>query len=125
MGYAEGADLPLPDFMARAAAPLVARASARFNGADAGNVRADLVNLGLHMDRADHWIRTGAMGGERPNAADLQVGSGLALLLTLGDVAPRLDSRPCADVARRWFPDYPGHVPLGTLPRAWVEARPP
>ena len=48
------------------------------------------------------------MGGEQPTAADLQVGSGLALLLTLGDIAPRVEAHECARVARRWFPDYPG-----------------
>jgi glutathione S-transferase len=125
MGYSEGADLPLPDAVARLSAPLVAQAAARLNGASDPNVRADLINLDFHLDRADHWIETGAMGGERPTAADLQVGSGLALLLTLGDVAPRVEAHECARVARRWFPDYPGSVPAGVLPRAWLDARPP
>jgi glutathione S-transferase len=125
MSYSEGADLPLPDFAARLSAPVMTRLAARINQADEGNVRADLINLDLHLDRADHWLEIGAMGGEQPTAADFQVGSGLALLLTLGDVAPRVDSRPCADVARRWFPDYPGSTPAGVLPRAWVEAKAP
>jgi glutathione S-transferase len=125
MAYTAGARLPVPQALARATAPLVARGAARANGADDGEVRADLINLDLHADRADHWIEIGAMGGERPNAADLQVGSGLALLLTLEDVAPRLEGRTCAEVARRWFPDYPGRVPAGTFPPAWLSARAP
>ena len=103
----------------------MAQAASRANGAGDPNVRADLINLDLHLDRADRWIETGAMGGERPNAADLQVGAGLALLGTLEDIAPRLDARECGRVARRWFPDYPGHVAAGTLPRAWLEAKAP
>jgi glutathione S-transferase len=125
MRYAQGARLPVPAPLGRLSAPLVAAASARLNGAGDPEVRADLVNLDLHLDRADGWIERGTMGGERPNAADLQVGAGLRLLLTLDDVAPRIDARPCGRLARRWFPDYPGHAPAGTLPRAWVEARAP
>src|SRR4051794_31253162 len=100
MGYSEGASLPVPAPLARLSAPLVAAAAARLNGAGEGNVRADLVNLDLHLDRAGRWIETGAMGGEQPNAADLQVGAGLRLLLTLDDLAPRIDPRECGRVAR-------------------------
>ena len=125
MGYAEGADLPVPDVMARLSAPLVAHASSRFNHAGDPEVRADLINLDFHLDRADRWIETGRVGGEQPNAGDLQIGAGLRLLLTLEDLAPRIDARACGRLARRWFPGYPGAAPAGTLPRAWLEARPP
>lgn len=127
MGYAEDADLPVPDPLVKLTAPLVARASAYFNGAGDAAVRADLINLDFHLDRADRWIETGAAGGpgDTPNAADLQIGSGVRLLLTLEDLRPRIDGRPCAAVAMRWFEHYPGHVPAGTLPRAWLEARAP
>jgi glutathione S-transferase len=123
--YSEGADLPVPAAIARLSAPLVARAAARANDASDPEVRADLINLELHLDRADHWIEIGAMGGERPNAADLQVGSGLRLLLTIEDVAQRIDARPCGRLARRWYPRYPGRVPAGSLPAAWLTARAP
>ncbi len=125
MSYSEGADLPLPDAVGRVSAPLVAFAAARLNGASDPNTRADLINLDFHLDRADHWIETGAMGGEQPTAADFQVGSSLALLLTLGDVRERIEAHECARVARRWFPDYPGSAPAGVLPQAWLDARPP
>ena len=39
--------------------------------------------------------------------------------------APRIEGRPCAREAMRRFPDYPGRVPAGALPRAWLDARPP
>jgi glutathione S-transferase len=127
MGYAEDADLPVPDPLVKMTAPLVARASAFFNGASDPAVRADLINLDFHLDRADRWIATGAAGASSdvPNAADLQIGSGVRLMLTLEDLAPRLEGRPCAALAMRWFAHYPGRVPAGTLPRDWLEARAP
>jgi glutathione S-transferase len=126
MGYSEGADLPIPRPLARLLAPVLARVACAANAGGDANVRADLVNLDLHMDRADHWVKTGAIGGtEHPNAGDLQVGSGIALLLTLEDLHDRIAGRVSADVARRWFPDYPGRTPAGTLPAEWLAARAP
>ena len=127
MGFAEDADLPVPDPLVRLSAPLVARASAKVNGASDPAVRSDLINLDFHLDRADRFIERGACGtsDETPNAADLQIGSGVRLLLTLDDLEPRIDGRPCAGVAMRWFPRYAGRVPAGTLPQAWLEARAP
>jgi glutathione S-transferase len=126
MSYGEKADLPVPRPLARMSAPLIATLAGRFNGATDGAVRADLINLDFHLDRADHWVKTGAIGGtEHPNAGDLQVGSGLALLLTVEDLRGRIEGRVSADVARRWFPDYPGSMPAGTLPADWLAARAP
>jgi glutathione S-transferase len=126
MGYAANADLPVPDPLVRLTAPLAARASARFNGASDPAVRSDLINLDFHLDRADRWIETGVVGAtELPNAADLQIGSGIRLLLTIEDLAPRFEGRACAREALRRFPEYPGRVPAGTLPRAWLDARAP
>ena len=126
MGYAADADLPVPKPMVKLTAPLVARASAYFNGASDPAVRSDLINLDFHLDRADRWIEKGAMAvSETPNAADLQIGSGVRLLLTIEDLLPRIEGRPCAREAMRRFPDYPGRVPAGALPRAWLDARAP
>ena len=127
MDYSARAKLPVPRPAVRLSSPLVARASGFFNGATDPAVRADLINLDFHMDRADRWIERGAMGSSdaAPNAADLQIGSSLRLLATLEDLAARIDARPCGRLARRWFPDYPGSVPAGVLPRAWLEARAP
>jgi glutathione S-transferase len=126
MSYSEGAKLPVPPPLVRLSAPLLARAAARANGAGDPEVRADLINLDFHLDRADRWIADGAMGGSgTPNAADLQVGAGIRLLLTLEDIAQRIEARPCGREARRHFPEYPGSTPAGTLPRAWLDARPP
>ena len=66
------------------------------------------------------WIAEGTLGGEALHAGDLQVASSLRLLVTVGDVARTVDERPAGTLARRVFPRYPGAVPAGTLPAAWL-----
>jgi glutathione S-transferase len=122
--FTVGARLPLPAFAQRLSGPAVARIEIAIHGAQDPVVRADLLHLDAHLERVDRWIDAGVVGGERPNAADLQIGSGLALLGTVEDLAARLD-RPAGRLAGRWFPDYPGQVPAGTLPAEWLAARLP
>ena len=74
--FGAGSKLPLPDALARLTAPLVARAEQRINDSTELNVRADLAALDHHLDRVDRWIEHDVVGGEQPNAADLQIGSG-------------------------------------------------
>jgi glutathione S-transferase len=123
--YSADSRLPIPGPVVKLSGPLVARVETLIHSAADANVRADLLNLDWHLDRADRWIADGVMGGERPNAADLQVGAGLRLLMTIEDVAPRVDGRPAGELARRWFPDYPGRIPAGALPAEWLAARAP
>jgi glutathione S-transferase len=120
--YTEGAKLPVPAPVARLSAPIVARMARRVNGAGDPMVRADLLSLPAHLDRVDGWIADGTLGGAEANAADLQIGASLRLLLTVEDVRPLVDRRPAAEPARRWFPSYPGMTPAGTLPLEWVPA---
>jgi glutathione S-transferase len=105
-------------------APAVAFAERKINDASELNVRADLRALDHHLARVDRWIEHEVVGGEQPNAADLQIGSGLALLLTIEDVERAFGDRPAAGLARKWFPDYPGRVPAGTLPEEWLSSAP-
>jgi glutathione S-transferase len=122
MRYSEGARLPVPGWFARLNAPLVSRMAARLNGADDLSVRADLLALPGHLDRVDGWIADGVIGGDVLNVADLQVAASVRLLLTIEDIAPLVDGRPAAALARRVFASYPGGVPAGTLPSGWVPA---
>ena len=116
--YSAGARLPIPAPVAKLSGPLVARIQTGIHNAGEADVRADLANLDWHLDRVDRWIAGGVIGGERPNAADLQIGAGVRLLATLDDLAPRIHARPAGELARRWFPDYPGRIPAGALPAA-------
>ncbi|HWT22322.1 MAG TPA: glutathione S-transferase N-terminal domain-containing protein [Solirubrobacteraceae bacterium] len=119
--YAEGARLPVPAGVAGLSAPLVARLEQRLHGAGDLVVRADLLHLDSHLRRVEGWIDQGTLGGAAPNAADLQIGASLRLLLTIEDVAELLGDRPAAGLARRWFPAFPGRVPAGALPAAWLD----
>lgn len=118
--YSEGSRLPIPAPAARLSAPLIARAEQRINGASDLNVRADLAHLENHLGRVERWIEHDVIGGDGPNAADLQIGAGLRLLLTVDDVARWAGSRPATQLAFKWFPRYPGRVPAGVLPAAWL-----
>ena len=60
------------------------------------------------------------IGGDSANAADLQIGSTVRVLMTIGDLEPLLDGTAAERIAKRWFPDYPGHVPAGAFPAGWV-----
>ncbi len=119
LSYAVGAKLPLPLPLLRPAAPLTAKLMAIRNHAREDAVRADLAALPSQLDRIDGWIADGLLGGEQPNAADLQIGSTIRLLGTLGDVRPLIDEHPAAALAR-YFPPIVGEVPVGILDAAWI-----
>jgi glutathione S-transferase len=122
--YGEGSRLPIPDAVSRLTAPAVALAEQRINSGSELNVRADLAALDQHLARVERWMDHDVLGGEQPNAADLQIGSGLALLLTIEDVDRAVGDRRACEPARRWFPDYPGRVPAGALPAEWFTSAP-
>lgn len=109
VSYAVDARPPVPAPVVRALAPGVVRSQAAFNDAHR-DVEGDRAALPGHLDRIDAWIADGTLGGERPNQADLQIGSSLRLALTLDEYAPQIDARPAGALARRWFPDYPGRA---------------
>jgi glutathione S-transferase len=120
--YAQGAKLPLPVGTMRPAMPLTARLMARRNHALDEIVQADLAALPAQLDHIDSWIADGVLGGDAPNAADLQIGSSIRLLSTIADVRPLIEGRPCERLTR-WFDPQPGEVPAGTLPQEWLPVR--
>jgi glutathione S-transferase len=114
--YSEHSKLPLPAPMVRLSAPLISRVEIRLNRATPEAERADLAALPGHLDRIDGWIAEGVIGGEAPNAADLQIASTLRLLMTLEDLRPQIETRPAGALALRLFPQADGHMPAGSLP---------
>ena len=116
--YAAGAKLPLSPAMMRPAMPLTARLMAIKNKANEASARADIAALPAQLDRIDGWIAEGLLGGEQPNAADLQIGSTVRLLTTIGDVRPLVQPRPAAALAR-YFPPTVGEIEPGALPAEW------
>ncbi|HXA55550.1 MAG TPA: glutathione S-transferase [Solirubrobacteraceae bacterium] len=119
--YAGDAKLPLPRGLLRPMLPLTAKLMAQRNHAGDAPVRADLAALAGQLEQIDAWIAEGLLGGEQPNAADLQIGSTIRLLQTIGDVRPLIDGHPAAALTR-YFPPMVGEISAGTLPAEWVPA---
>lgn len=115
LSFAEDSRLPFPPFVTKALTPLVAPIEWSINDISDEAVRRDLDALSEHLAKADGFIADGVIGGERPNAADLQIGSSLALLHTNEDLWPLFADRPCERLARELFPDFPGRIPAGTF----------
>jgi glutathione S-transferase len=96
----------------------------RYHGLSAELLAAELAALPEKFDHIDGLIADGVIGGATPNAADLQIGSTLRVLLIIGDVRPLIEGRPLERLARDHFADYPGDIPAGAFPKSWVPSRP-
>ena len=96
------------------------RASWKYHGITAAVLAEDLAGLAAKLDHLDELAAQGVIGGERANAADLQIGATVRVLLCVGDLLPLLSGRPGEAIARRWFPDYPGEIAAGAFPAGWV-----
>jgi glutathione S-transferase len=122
VGYSKRSQLKLPAAMVRMSAPLLTRLSVALNRASDDAVRADMRALPGYLDRVDAWIAEGVLGGAPPNAADLQIGSTLRLLMSVGDLRPLIARRPAGELARRLFDEVDGELPAGTYPAEWLPA---
>jgi glutathione S-transferase len=96
------------------------RGSWKYHKITAVQLAEDLAGLPAKLDRVDELAEAGTIGGDAPNAADLQIGATLRVLLCLGDLRPLLEGRAGERVARAWFPDHPGDIPAGAFPAGWV-----
>lgn len=112
--YSERSQLPIPAWAGRLSIPVMGRAARWRNRASDASARADLAALPGWLDTVDGFVADGAIGGEQPNAADLQIASSLAMLHTFADVRALLDGRPADALRRRVFPVYDGEMPAGT-----------
>ena len=96
------------------------RATWKYHGISAERLAADLDGLSAKLDHVEGLAAAGTIGGASPNAADLQIGSTVRVLLTIGDLKPLLAGRVAERIAMTHFPDYPGAIPAGALPEGWV-----
>jgi glutathione S-transferase len=119
---ADDVKLPLPRSMLRPSLPLTARLMTLRSKTSDRTAGAAIAALPDKLDRVDAWIGDGLLGGEHPNAADLQIGSTIRLLSAIADVRPLIAQRPAAALTR-YFPPMVGEVPAGTLPAEWLPAR--
>lgn len=120
-GYAADASLPLPAASMRPLMPLTARLMALRNSAGEAPVRSDLSALPRHFEKIEQMIDAGDLGGDPPNAADLQIGSSIRLLATIADLRPLIEAHPrVAALTRHFASPQSGEIPAGTLPAQWL-----
>ncbi len=96
------------------------RATWKYHGITAALLAEHLAGLPAKLEHVEALASEGVIGGEDPTAADLQIGSTLRVLMTLGDIAPLIAGSAGERIAMRWFPDNAGHVPAGAFPAGWV-----
>jgi len=110
--------LPMRVMLRAGAGPLIRLASGAHRATEDA-AREDVSLLPERLDQIDAWIAEGRIGGAEPNAADFQIAVNVAALLALDDLAPMIDQRPAAALARRVVGDYGGRIgPV--LPREWL-----
>ncbi len=97
-----------------------ARAAWKYHGISCERLAEDLAGLPAKLDHVDGLIADGVVGGEAPNAADLQIAATIRVLDIVGDLGPLLAGRPARDLAHRLFGEYPGEIPAGAFPAAWL-----
>ena len=112
--------LPAPRLVAPMNKPL-AIYFARQIGADDAGIRSDMARLPGLIDHVDELIADGVIGGPEPNAADLQIGTTLRVLLEFEDLRNQVENRPAEQLARTILPNYPGPI-ASSLPRDWLPA---
>lgn len=98
------------------------RATWKHHGISCERLGEDLAGLPAKLDHVDELIAEGVIGGEQPNAADLQIGSTLRILLNIGDLERLIAGRPAERFARELFPDWDGTMPAGAFPQGWLPA---
>ncbi len=99
------------------------RGTWKYHGITAQRLADDLAGLPAKLDYVDQLVADGVVGGETPNAADLQIGATLRVLMVVSDVLPLIEGRPLEQLALRNFPEYPGEIPAGAYPAGWVPQR--
>jgi glutathione S-transferase len=95
------------------------RAAWRYLGIDAQRVYDTLQALPAQLDAVDALLEAGVIGGEKPTAADFQLGSSLHLLVQIGDVRPLVEERPAVKLLSLFEPGK-GDVSAGAFPPGWV-----
>jgi glutathione S-transferase len=114
--------VPLPRFAAWINAP-----SARYmaNKVDSDQeIQNAVAAVPEVLGHVDELIAEGVVGGDQPNAADLQIATSVRALLTVRDLDRVTRGRPAADWAMRLVPEFGNDFPAGLLPAEWLPASP-
>jgi glutathione S-transferase len=110
--------LPMRVFLRIGARPIIRLASGAHRASDDA-AREDIALLPERLDQIDAWIEEGRLGGANLNAADYQIAVNISALLCSEDLAPQIEGRPAAVLARRVVPDYGAHI-RRLMPAEWL-----
>jgi glutathione S-transferase len=106
--------IPLPQVAAFVNAPAARHLA---NKVDADRYLHEAIDqVPVVLDHVERLIAKGVIGGEEPNAADLQIATSVRAILTVQDLAPAFEGRPAADLAMRYLPEFGNDFPAGMLP---------
>ena len=95
------------------------RSTWKYHGITCERLAADLAGLPEKIAHIEQLAADGIIGGD-PNAADLQIGATIRVLLTIEDLMPLLSGTAAERIAIECIGDYPGTVPAGAFPAGWV-----
>jgi glutathione S-transferase len=112
--------LPMRVFV-RVGSGLIIRLASGAHRATEDAAREDVALLPERLDQIDAWIAEGRLNGAELNAADFQIGVNVLAMLSCEDLAPFIEGRPAAALARRVAPEYGGHIGR-ILPSEWFPA---
>ncbi len=101
---------------AEGARAVVTRIEMKANGADPATYAQALRDLPAALDRVDAWIADGTLGGEQPNAADLQIAVQPAAPDDGRGPAAADRVAPGGGACAGTFPDFPGDAAAGIIP---------
>jgi glutathione S-transferase len=96
------------------------RASWRYHGITAARLQDDLAGLAAKIAHIEQLAQDGVIDGEQANAADLQIGATIRVLLPIADLRPPLAGSAAERIALRFFPEYRGEVPANAYPAGWA-----
>jgi len=94
----------------------------RYHGITAVLLAEELAGLPAKIEHIEELADEGVIGGDQPTAADLQIGSTIKVLRSIGDLDGLLEGTAAADVATRWFGEPAGRIPAGAFPASWIPA---
>jgi glutathione S-transferase len=110
--------MPLPRFAAWINTPNARHLASKVD--TDGQIRRAISQVPEALDHVDGLIADGVIGGDQPNAADLQIATSVRALMTIVDLRPVTQDRPAAELALRYQPDFPPDFPGGLLPAEWL-----
>ena len=118
-GYQDGSRCPLPGARGPRAGPARSpRSSAASTAPRRAPSAPTCARCPATSTASTAGCADGVLGGETPNAADLQIAPTSRLMLTIGDVRPFFAGRPAEAHAMGLFAEWAGRDAAGRVPGA-------